>query len=91
MKLTELVKLVPQSAMAAKYQASAQPVLILKEDSIKIVNAQLASLTMVMPFAKPATHFARLAQTLLHVLHASLKTTEAFQMANVSAHQDSTK
>jgi hypothetical protein len=32
MKLMELVKLVPQSAMVAKSQVSVQPVLILKED-----------------------------------------------------------
>lgn len=91
LKRTELARPALPSAMVAKLQVSALPVLILKEDSIKTVSAQLVSLTMVPPSAKPATHFAKPAPILQPVLHASLKTTEAFLMGNVSAHQDSTR
>ena len=73
----ELVLLALPSATVAKLQASAQPALILKEDSIKTATAQLASLMMVLPHASPATHSAKLVPTLLHALHASPKTTEA--------------
>lgn len=87
LKLTELVKHVQPSVMVAKLQASAQLALILKEDLIKTVIAQLVSSTMVLPSAKLVIHFARLVQILQPVRHASLKTTEVSPMDNVFAHQ----
>jgi hypothetical protein len=77
LKPMELVLLALPSAMVAKHRVSAQLALILKEDLIKTVIAQLASLMMVLPHASPATHSAKLAPTRLHALHASAKTTEA--------------
>ena len=76
MKPMELVLLALPSATAVKLQVFAQLALILKGDLIKTVNAQLVSLMMALPHARPATHSARLVPTLLHALHASLKTTE---------------
>ena len=79
------------SAMVVKFQEFVQLAQILKEDSIKTVNAQLVSLMMAQQSARPATHSARLVPTLLLVHHASVKTTEASATDNVSAHQDSIK
>ncbi len=91
LKLEEIAKLALSSAMVAKLQVSALPVLILKEDSIKTVIVQMVSMTIIVPSAKPVTHFVRLAPPLQPVLHASLKIAEAFPTDNVSAHQDTTK
>lgn len=89
--LMEHAKHAQPSAMVVKFQEFVQLAQILKEDSIKTVNAQLVSLMMAQQSARPATHSARLVPTLLLVHHASVKTTEASATDNVSAHQDSIK
>jgi hypothetical protein len=62
--------------MVVKLVEFVQPVLILKEDLIKIVTAQPVFMMMEDLPVKHATHFVKLVLIHLHVLHVSVKTIE---------------